>query len=163
MAKFRKKMLVQSKLEHCLVIGSYLELQISDLVLLYMDGKVRHRPTTFMRSPRFNKAFFKSKLQQQRRSLNLSCSPDTVQCSAHISSSRSPNDINFLPWKDETITQNFHDCRGGKFLYKLQYLFYFLFLLFLYLTLFILFCFFYFLLPFILFLHVYENLVTYIK
>ena len=41
-------MLVQSKLEHCSVIGSYLELQILDLGLLYMDGKVRHRPTTLM-------------------------------------------------------------------------------------------------------------------
>jgi len=62
MAKLRKEMLMQSKLEHCSVIGSYMELQILDLVLLYMDGKVRHRPTTFMGSPRFNKAGFKSKL-----------------------------------------------------------------------------------------------------
>ena len=44
-----------------------------------------------MKSPRFKKAVFKFKLQQQRRSQNLSYSPDTVQCSAHISSSRSPN------------------------------------------------------------------------
>ena len=109
MAKLRKEMLVQSKLEHCSVIGSYLELQILDLGPFYMDGKIRHRPTTFMWSPRFNKAVFKSKLQQQRRSPNLSCSPDTVQCSAHISSSRSPNDLKFLPWKDETISQNFHE------------------------------------------------------
>ena len=101
-------MLVQSKLEHCSVIASYLELQILDLGLPYMDGKLRHRPTTFMRSPRFKKVVIKSKLQQQRRSPNLSCSPDTVQCSAHISSSRSPNDLKFLPWKDETIVQNFH-------------------------------------------------------
>ena len=56
-------MLVQSKLEHCSVIGSYLELQILDLGLHYMDGKLRHRPKTFMRSPRFKKAVFKSKLQ----------------------------------------------------------------------------------------------------
>jgi len=46
--KVRKEMLVQSKLEHCSIIGSYLELYISDLGLLYMDGKLRHRPTTFM-------------------------------------------------------------------------------------------------------------------
>ena len=101
-------MLVQSKLEHCSVIGSYMELQISDLVLLYMDGKVRHRPTTFMWSPRFKKAVFKSTLQQQRRSPNLSCSPDTVQCLTHISSSRSPNDLIFFSWKAETIVQNLH-------------------------------------------------------
>ena len=102
-------MLVQSKLEHCSIIGSYLELQILDLGLLYMDGKLRHKPKTFMRSPRFKKAVFKSKLQQQRRSLNLSCSPDTVQCSAHISSSRSRNDLNvFFFWKAETISQSFH-------------------------------------------------------
>jgi len=62
MAKLRKEILVQSKLEHCLVIGSYLELQILDLVPLYMDGKIRHRPTTFMWSPRFKKTVFKSKL-----------------------------------------------------------------------------------------------------
>jgi hypothetical protein len=51
-------------------------------------------PKTFMRSPRSKKAVFKSKLWQQQRSLNLSYSPDTVQCSSHISSSRSPNDLN---------------------------------------------------------------------
>jgi hypothetical protein len=103
MAKLRKEMLVQSKLEHYSVIGSYLELWILDLGLFYMDEKIRHRPTTFMWSPRFKNAVFKSKLQQQQRSPNLSCSPDTVQCSAHISSSRSPNDLKFSPWKDETI------------------------------------------------------------
>ena len=93
MTKLKKEMLVQSKLEHCSVIGSYLELQISDLGPLYMDGKLRHRPTTLMWIPKFRKAIFKSKLQQQRRSLNLSCSPDTVKCSAYILSSRSPNDL----------------------------------------------------------------------
>ena len=40
MAKLRKEMLVQSKPEHCSVIGSYLELYISDLGPFYMDGKV---------------------------------------------------------------------------------------------------------------------------
>ena len=44
-----------------------------------------------MRSERLNSAVWKAKSQQQRRSQNLSCSSDTVQCSAHISSSRSPN------------------------------------------------------------------------
>ena len=58
MAKLRKEMLVQSKLEHCSVIGSYLELQILDLSPFYMDGKIRHRPTTFMWSPRFKKGRF---------------------------------------------------------------------------------------------------------
>ena len=62
MAKLRKEILVQSKLEHCLVIGSYLELYILDLGLPYMDGNLRHRPTTFMGSPRFKKAVFKSRL-----------------------------------------------------------------------------------------------------
>jgi hypothetical protein len=69
-----------------------------------MDGKLRHRPKTFMRSPRYKKVVFKSKLQQQRRSSNLSCSPDTVQCSAHILSSRGPNDVNVFCWKAETIS-----------------------------------------------------------
>ena len=104
---------VQSKLKHYSVIGSYLELQISDLGLFYMDEKLRHRPKTFIWSPRLKKAVFKSKLQQQRRSQNLSCSPDTVQCSAHISSSRSPNDLNFFSWKAETISQNFHGKVGS--------------------------------------------------
>jgi hypothetical protein len=48
MAKLRKEMLVQSKLEHYSVIRSYPELQILDLGPFYMDGKIRHRPTTFM-------------------------------------------------------------------------------------------------------------------
>ena len=52
MAKLRKEMLVQSKPEHCSVIGLYLELQISDLGPFYMDGKVKHRPTTFIWTPR---------------------------------------------------------------------------------------------------------------
>ena len=90
-------MLVQFKLKYCLVIRSHMELYISDLGLLYMDGKVRHRPTTFMWSPRFKKVVFKSKLQQQQRSPNLSCNLDIVHCVAHISSSRSPNDLIFFP------------------------------------------------------------------
>ena len=40
--------MVQSKLEHCSVIGSYLELQILDFNLVYMARKLRHRPKTFM-------------------------------------------------------------------------------------------------------------------
>ena len=32
------------------------------LGLVYMDKKLRHRPKTFMRSPRFKKAVFKFKL-----------------------------------------------------------------------------------------------------
>ena len=75
--------------------------------MLYMDGKLRHRPKTFMWSPRFKNVVFKSKLQQQRRSLNLSCSSDIVQCSGHISSSRSPNDLICFSWKDETIFRTF--------------------------------------------------------
>ena len=89
-------MLVRSKLEHCSIIGSDLELQISNLGLFYMDGKVRHRLITFMQSSRFKNIVFKFKLQQQWRSLNLSCNLDIVQCSAHILSSRSSNDLNFF-------------------------------------------------------------------
>ena len=89
-------MLVQSKLEHCSVIRSYLELYNLDLGMIYMDGKLRHGPKTFIWSPRFKKTIFKFKLKQQQRSQNLSCNPDTVQCSAHISSSRSPNDLIFF-------------------------------------------------------------------
>jgi len=33
-----------------------------DLGLLYMDGKLRHRPKTFMGIARFKKAVFKFKL-----------------------------------------------------------------------------------------------------
>ena len=44
-----------------------------------------------MRSLRFKSAIFEFKWQQQRRSRNLSYSPDIVQWSAHISSFRSPN------------------------------------------------------------------------
>jgi hypothetical protein len=41
-------MLVQSKLEHYSVIGSYLELWILDFNLVSMARKLRHRPKTFM-------------------------------------------------------------------------------------------------------------------
>ena len=57
-AKLRKEMVVQSKPEHYSVIGSYLELWILDLGLLYMDGKLRHKPKTFMWSLRFKKDRF---------------------------------------------------------------------------------------------------------
>ena len=49
-----------------------------------MDGKVKHRPTTFMGTQELKRLFW---------SPNLSCNPDTVKCSAHILSSRSPNDL----------------------------------------------------------------------
>ena len=114
-AKLRKEMLVESKLEHCLVIGSYLELQISNLGLLYMDRRVRHRTTTFMWSLRFKDVVFKSKLQQQQRSPNLSCSPNTVQCLAHIWSSRCPNDLFLFSWKAESISYNFHVYQRTQF------------------------------------------------
>ena len=52
--KLRKEMLVQSKLEHYSVIGSYLQLQNLDLGLVYMDGKLRHRPKTIINIDEFN-------------------------------------------------------------------------------------------------------------
>ena len=61
-----------------------------------MDGKIRYRPKMFMKSPRLNSAVFKFKSYQQRRSQNLSCSSDTVRFSAHILSSRSPNELWFF-------------------------------------------------------------------
>jgi len=33
-----------------------------DLGMVYMDGKLRHRPNTFMKSPRFKMAVIKFKL-----------------------------------------------------------------------------------------------------
>ena len=81
------------------VISRVLNVQMSSIV---WTDSVRLRPTTFMWSPRFKKAILKSKLQQQRRSPNLSCSSDIVQCLAHISSSRSPNNLNFFSQKDKT-------------------------------------------------------------
>ena len=65
----------------------------------YVERHANHVPTTFMRSPRLKKVVFKSKLQQQRRSPNLSCSPDIFQYSVHILSSRCPNDLNVFPGK----------------------------------------------------------------
>ena len=44
-----------------------------------------------MKSPRFKAVIFKFKSYQQKRSLNLFCSSDTIRSSAYISSSRSPN------------------------------------------------------------------------
>ena len=49
-----------------------------------------------MKSPRLNSTIFKFKSQQLRRSRNLSCSPDIVWFSAHISSSRSANELWFF-------------------------------------------------------------------
>ena len=37
-----------------------------DLDLVYMDRKLRHRPKTFMKSPRFKKTVFKFKLYNNR-------------------------------------------------------------------------------------------------
>ena len=104
--KLRKQMLVQSKTGTLLgnwVISRVLDVQMTSN--FYID-LVRHRPTTFMFSSRSKKAFCKSKLQQQRRSLNLSCSPNTVQCLTHIQSSRSPNDLHFFFQKAESISYN---------------------------------------------------------
>ena len=120
MAKLRKEMSVQSKPEHCSVIGSYLELQISDLGPFYMDGKLRHRPTTFIWTPRSKKAVFKPKLLEQRRSPKLSCSPDTIQCSTHILSSRSLNDLIFF-WKAETMSQNIPEDSGQIMMLAMTY------------------------------------------
>jgi len=66
---------IQFKLEHCLVIGSYLELSILDFSLIYMDGKLRNRPTMFMNSVRPKSAVFKFYVWPQKRSWNLSCNP----------------------------------------------------------------------------------------
>ena len=66
---------------------------ILNLGLVYMDEKLRHRLKTFMKSSRFKTTVFKFKWLQQKRSRNLSCSPDNIQCSAHNSSSRSPNEL----------------------------------------------------------------------
>ena len=66
---------IQFKLEHCSVIGSYLELQILDFSLIYMDRKLRNRPTMFMSSGRPKSAIFKSKVWPQKRSQNLSSNP----------------------------------------------------------------------------------------
>ena len=96
MAKLKEEMLVQFKLEHHSIIGSYLKLQILDFSLVYMDRKLRHRPKIFIKSPRLNSTVLESKSQHQKRSLNLSCSPDTVQCSVHISSSRCSNELILL-------------------------------------------------------------------
>jgi hypothetical protein len=60
-AKLRKEMLVQFKLKHHSIIGSYLELWILDFILVYMDRNLRHRPKTFMKSPRLNSAVLESK------------------------------------------------------------------------------------------------------
>ena len=100
---------------NCTLFGNWVISRVLDVQMtsMFWTDSIRHRPTTFMQSPRFKKAVFKSKLQQQWRSLNLSCSPDTVQCSAHISSSRSPNDLNFFSWKVKTISYNFYGTSGS--------------------------------------------------
>ena len=67
-----------------------------------MDRKIRHRPKTFMWSPRFKNAVFKSEYILQPR-----------HCSAHISRSRSPNDLNiFFPRKLRQFPRTFMS-KGG--------------------------------------------------
>jgi len=64
-----------SKLERCLVIGSYLELQSLDFSLIYMDRKLRNRPTMFMNIGRPKSTIFKFQVWPQKRSQNLFCNP----------------------------------------------------------------------------------------
>ena len=52
-----------------------------------------------MKSQRLNSAILESKSQHQKRSLNQFYSPDTFQCSVHISGSGSPNEQFFLAYK----------------------------------------------------------------
>jgi hypothetical protein len=63
------------KLEHHSVIGSYLELWTLDWCLVYCSRKLRHRPTTFMKSGRPKSVVCKFKAWPQKRSQNLSCNP----------------------------------------------------------------------------------------
>jgi hypothetical protein len=46
-----------------------------DFSLIYMDGKLRNRPTMFMNSVRLKSAVFKFKVWPQKTSQNLSCNP----------------------------------------------------------------------------------------
>ena len=44
----------------------------------------------------------------------MSCSSDTIRYSAHILSSRSPNELwFFFFWKAKTIAHNFHGTKGS--------------------------------------------------
>jgi len=49
-----------------------------DLGLVYMDGKLRYRPKTFMRVQDSKQSFLSSNCSNKKKRHNLSCSPDTI-------------------------------------------------------------------------------------
>jgi len=60
------------KLDHHSVIWSYLKMCTLDWCIIYCSGKLRNRPTTFMKSGRPKYIVFKFKAWPQKRSQNLS-------------------------------------------------------------------------------------------
>jgi MoaA/NifB/PqqE/SkfB family radical SAM enzyme len=107
--KLRKEMLVQSKLEHCSVIGSYLELQILDLNLVYMDRKLRHRPKIFMGVQDPIMLYGSSNLSNNGEVRICPATPTlfSVQPMSRVLEVQMTSFL--FCWKAETIPQNFHE------------------------------------------------------
>ena len=86
-----------------------------DLGLVYIDGKLRHRPKTFMKSPRF-KTVVSSLNYSNKREVGIcpatqilfSVQPTTQVLEVQMSSF-------LLFWKAETNAQDFHEDYLFKF------------------------------------------------
>ena len=113
--KLRKEMLVQSKLEHCSVFGSYLEFQMSQYSQIFTQTWCDIGLQLSCEHKNLTRPFSSPNHSNKRRSLNLSYSPNIVQCLAYIWSSRSPNDLYFFSWKAESISYNFHVFQRTQF------------------------------------------------
>jgi hypothetical protein len=80
-----------------------------------MDRKLRHRPKTFMKSPRFKRTVFKFKLSNNRE-VGICPVAQTLFSVEPISQVLEVQITSFLfCWKAETIPQNFHEDYLFKF------------------------------------------------
>ena len=108
-AKLRKEMLIQFKLEHRSIIGSYLELWILDFSLVYMVRKLGHRPKTFMRVQDSILPFWSPNLSIKRE---VQICPATQTLFSVQSISRVLEvqmSSFFFWWKADTDSNNFHE------------------------------------------------------
>jgi hypothetical protein len=97
------------KLEHHSVIGSYLELYTLDLGLVYMDGKLRHRPKISMRVQNSIFLFWSPNISIKRKVWIYL----TTQTLFSIQSISRVLEVQissfFFWWKAETDSYNFHE------------------------------------------------------
>jgi hypothetical protein len=64
-----------------------------DLGLVYIDEKLRNRPKTLMIESKIQNSRSQVQMVATKEKSEVSSSPDNIQCSAHISSSRNSNEL----------------------------------------------------------------------